>query len=36
MYKVTKDKVQSTKALRDGRVLIERNGETYNIEGKKL
>ena len=33
---VQSDKGQSTKALRDGRVLIERNGETYNIEGKKL
>ena len=27
---------RSTKILRDGRLLIERNGETYTIEGKKL
>ena len=28
--------VRSQKALRDGQLLIEHNGETYNIEGKKL
>ena len=33
---VQSDKGQSTKVLRDGQLLIERNGETYNIEGKKL
>ena len=27
---------RATKILRDGRLLIERNGETYTIEGKKL
>ena len=27
---------RSTKILRDGRLLIERNGETYTIEGKRL
>ena len=26
----------ATKVLRDGRLLIERNGETYTIEGKQL
>lgn len=26
----------TSKVLRDGRLLIERNGETYTIEGKKL
>ena len=33
---VQSDKGQSTKALRDGQLLIERNGETYTIEGKRL
>jgi hypothetical protein len=30
------DKVQCTKALRNGRVLIRRNGETYFITGERV
>lgn len=34
---ITSDQSPSTnKVLRDGRLLIERNGETYNLEGKRL
>ena len=30
---VQSDKVQSTKVIRDGQLLIERNGKTYNAQG---
>ena len=33
---VQSDKGQSTKVLHNGQLLIERNGGTYNMEGKKL
>ena len=33
---VQSGKGQSTKVLRDGQLLIECNGETYNIEGRRL
>ena len=33
---VQSDKGQSTKVLRNGQLFIERNGETYTIEGKRL
>ena len=33
---VQSDKVQSTKVIRDGMLLIERNGKTYNAQGAEV
>lgn len=33
---VQTDKVQSTKVIRDGQLLIERNGKTYNAQGVEV
>jgi len=30
------DKVQSTKVLRNGQLLIERNGRIYDAQGKQI
>ena len=34
--KVPSDKVQSTKVLRNGQLLIERNGRIYDAQGKQI
>lgn len=36
LEEVQRNKVQSTKALRDGQIIIIRNGKTYNVSGQKV